>query len=98
MSDTPARTPTTHDEVRHLVKRLRLEIGVTNALGIAILLAGAVLFPAPGDDTVGVAIPVIAVLAVAIALVAVAVSHRLVRPLTAWLELNRVDEDAPPDV
>lgn len=95
----PAR-PATEAEVRHLVKRLRLEVGVTNLAGGAVLVVGSVLFdpPAP-QDTGDIAGGLFALLVVVVVwLAGLWGSHRLVAPLAAWLRDGEAGVPAPPSV
>lgn len=95
-----APAPATPHEVRSLIWRLRVEIGLTNLVGVSVLLAGAAIFPAPGDQVVAATLgyPLTATAAAAIFVVAMVASHRLMAPLADWLEHGRAAVDAPPEI
>ncbi|HLG01273.1 MAG TPA: adenylate/guanylate cyclase domain-containing protein [Acidimicrobiia bacterium] len=99
-SPPPSTPPATEAEVRHFVKRLRLEVGVTNLAGGAVLVVGSVLFdpPAP-QDTGDVAGGLFALLVVVVVwLAGLWGSHRLVAPLAEWLRGGEAGVPAPPTV
>lgn len=79
------------------MKRLRAEVGLTNALGGAVLLLGGILFEPPARvETTRFAGAIWGLIIVIPAwLTGVFFSHRLTRPLEQWLREGQAGEPAP---
>ncbi len=80
--------------------RLRVEVGLTNALGALVLVLGAVLFDPPAREGAGPASGAAWSLLLVLPAITAGVwaSNRLVRPLVAWLRSGVAGRPAPDDV
>lgn len=93
------RPPATPEEVRRLEMRLRLEIGLTNMLGIAVLALAVFLFDPPTNAPVpGIPWPVAFLVVIPVYGLGIYASRRLRRPLLRWLSTGRAGEPAPPEL
>lgn len=93
----PSAAPVSGREIRQLVSRLRLEVGVTNALGAGVLIIGAALFDPPTGEDSGLGAAAAWSLLVVVPVVGLGIwaSNRLVRPIVDWLRQDTRGRAAP---
>lgn len=95
--DSAPRPPATEAEVQRLIWRLRAEVGLTNVVGAAVLIVGAVLFDPPAREESGDIIAAFWSLLLVLPAIAAGIwgTHRLVRPLLDWLRHGQAGTPAP---